>query len=554
MKEVVMLKSRSLFGIFAGFILLFAFAGHLNAQVTPPEETAKEETEKPSEQFIMFDFRDAEIKTVIEFMARLSDLIVIMDEKIKGKITIFSPKRLTIDEAYKVLMAVLDVRGLTMTKTDRFLRVIEKKEAVQSPLDIYYGVEPESVPDEDRVITHIIPLQNTDANEIQSNIRPLISREGNVFVNKQTNSIVITDIATNIRRLLSLISRLDVRRVVPSREETVVYPVKYVKAKDMGDALQKVFGKGVGDKTDIQITPVEAVNAVIVTADPGIHKQVNETLKELDVRRRQVLLEAKIVEVTLSEGLDFGVNLAKYLFSGEGLKHTVTMAGQIATPFVSYSVTSDKVDAALQMLSKKDKINILSSPRILTSDNQKAKITIGREQPILKSVTNLGTEGTDGKTVSDFIYKDVGIMFEVTPRINVDRDVTLDVNFTITSILAEVEFPGNIRAPAIGKREASTNVSIMDNHTLVIGGLMERSKRDERKSIPLLGQIPLIGWLFSDIRKVDVQTELLVFITPHVVESMEEGKNITDAERQSTGKEFKKIDKDSEREKEEEKK
>lgn len=492
------------------------------------------------ENTILFSFQDADIKTVVEMMARMSGLIAIIGDDVKGKLSVTSGKRLTLPEAYKVFNAVLDVRGFTIIKTDTFLKVMAKRDALQKPIDIYFGTDIDLVPEEDRVITQIIPISNTKAATVLDNVRQLISPTGNIFVNQDTNALVVTDSAMNIRRLLKLITFLDMQHSNANRDATTVYAVRYMKAKDLADALGKVFTAKAGETAEIRITPVETVNSLVVTADIDVQPAIQKTIAELDIRKRQVLIEAKIVEVTLTKGLDFGLNLVEYLFqTGDGLKNSLKVGtGDIAGSYVNYTVfKAGRLNASLQMLAKDDRVNILSAPRILTSDNQKARILVGQEQPILKSTTVL--EGN--KTVSDYVYKDVGIELEVTPRITIDRDIALDLQQKVTSILSEVEFPGGVKAPLVGKREANTSVVVQDGQTLVIGGLMKNDLRDERQKVPVLGDIPVIGWLFSRIRKVNERTELLVFITPTVIMTSAEGAEMASREEGRTGQEFKEL-------------
>lgn len=522
------------------------------ANVSASASTPAKEERAAKPQKVKLDLRDADIQAVVNLLARWKNLIVVMGDDVKAKVTINSPREMSVDEAYAVVMAVLDTKGITITCTDRFLKVMMKRDAVQRPVDTYYGLLPESVPAEDRVVTHVIPLKNANASEVLGSIRALISTTGNAFDHKNTNSIIITDVATNIRRLLAIIGHMDVVHAEPAGDEkTSVYAVKYLKSKDLADALGKVFGeKKQQGAPEIRITPVDTANAIIVTAGKDMHPQIQSTIDRLDTRKRQVLIEAKIVEATVSNGVDFGVNLTKLLFSAGEFGNSITMAGKLSDPFITYTVTSDRLTAALEMAASKGIINILSSPRVLTSDNSKAKIVVADEQPILKSVTDLGSTvaGGTGKTVSDFVYKDVGIELEVTPRINVDRDVALDVTFKISSIISEVTFPGGIQAPKIGKRESNTSVTIMDNHTLVIGGLMKDSKRDERVKVPVLGDIPFIGFLFSRLHKVNERTELLVFITPHVVANTEDGGNLTKSELDAVGHDLKLLNSDGSKE------
>ncbi|NPA39125.1 MAG: hypothetical protein GXO57_01580 [Thermodesulfobacteria bacterium] len=537
-----MRRNRSLLIVVLMFSLVIGFT--LNSLAIennkPPSETKK----------VTLNFHNANIKTVIKFFARINNLIPIIGEGVQGKIDLTTPHPITMKEAFRVFTAILDAKGYTLIRNQYLLKVVRKRDAVQKPIKTFYGNNPEEVPLSDEVITQIIPLKHAEASHVLNTIRPLISSTGSALESRDTNSLIITDTASNIRRLLRIIRYLDVPKPQEVKCVTKVYSIKYMKAKEMADALNKVFGASVEEgKANVKITPVETVNALIVTAPPNLHPQIAETIKRLDIRRKQVLIRVKIAEVTLNKAMKAGINLEKLLFNAGSTKNIISIKGSLTDAFVTYNVvSSDKLNAVLEMLSQKDVIHILSSPEILTSDNQKAKIIVGQEQPLLKSVTDLGTEGGTGKTVSDYVYKDVGIELEVTPHINVDRDVALDLKFKITSILAEVTFPGDVKAPLIGKREASTSVIIMDGHTLIIGGLIKNSIRKEREKVPILGDIPILGYLFSRTANVRERTELMLFITPYVVASTKEGTALTKSKTKEVGKEFHKLLNQSEEE------
>lgn len=510
------------------------------------EEKIKEE--KPEEKNISFNFKNAEIKSILQFMAKQTNRIVIMDEKIKGKITVKTGEKLTLSEAFVVLMALLESKGLTLIKTDKFLKIAKKKEAIGKPVETFFGADPAIAPDEDRVITQIIPIEHTKSKTILAGIKPLISRTGHVFDNDETNFIVITDVASNIKRIMHIIKRLDVKIIAKDTEFTKVYMINNLKAEEISTALTAVFGQrggmGGGSKEKkVKITTLKSANAIIVTAVTEMHSQIKSTLKKLDVRQMQVLIEVKIIEATYSSGLSFGIQLEQVLNQGSGeTSGKVVMGGRMLDKFISFTANNSRLTAAIDALAKNNLINILSTPRLLTSDNKKASITVGREQPILKSVTDLGsTGGGEGKTVSDYEYKDIGIELEITPSINANRDVYLDISFKVTSILYDETFPGNVHVPVVGKREAKTSVTILDNHTLILGGLIRDSFRDERQKVPFLGDIPILGVLFSHIEKINEKTELLIFLTPHVIANSEEGTAITQSERDQMGNKVEEV-------------
>ncbi len=539
--------------------------------VTPDPEPLPEQ--QPAE-CIQFDFRGASLRTVVRFVAQLSNLVPIIPESLVGVVTISSPRRLSLSDAQRVLGAVLDAYEFTLLRDDHFLRVVPKAVSMQRSVDLFYGRDLDAIPADDRIITQIIPVENARAAGIVDSLTPLISTTGHMFVSAENNMLGITDSASNVRRLLGIILHLDVERAAVSSTYTRVYNIHYLKAEEVATALQAVFGGGTAATTTgsagtaaattapaaappstlgslaavanpatpaaqstaspasvpnqgTRITPVIAANAIIVTAMREIHRQIEDTLLALDTRRRQVLIEVKIIEGTLSRETSTGINLLEFIFAtGAGL-HTITGGADTSSPYVNYTLNSNQLDVVLTAAAADDTIRILSAPHVLTSDNQQARIVVAQEEPILTSVTDLAAQTAGPRTVSSFEYRDVGIELTVTPRINEDRDVDLEVDFNITSLLANVALPGETFAPRIGKREGSSKVTVMDGSTLVIGGLMKDDYRDQRQKVPILGSIPIIGRLFSTVRQVKDQTELLVLVTPRVAETDAEGVRLT---------------------------
>lgn len=490
----------------------------------PGQQTGAATVQQPRD--IRFDFRGADIRAVVNFMAGLSGLIPLVSDQAIGQVTVSTPQLLTLDEAFRVLSAVLDLQELTLYRDDMFLRVIPKGLSAQKPLDVLFGSDPALVPADDRMLTQVVPIERAEAPMVLTTIQPLISSSGSAIVSREANTLLITDTGNNIRRLLTLIDNLDTDRTDANTEQTKVYDVRYMKAEDMATALESVFTAGLGQEP-ARIMPVATVNALIITAELGRHPEIAKTIRRLDRRRPQVLIEVRIVEGTVRDETATGVNLLEWLFRSTSGLSTVSFGSNVADPFITYTLDSNDVDLVLTAAASDDKINILSAPSILTADNQPARITVAQEEPILQSVTDLSTTATLPRTVASFIYRDVGIEMSVTPRINVDRDVALDVTFLITSLLGNVDLPGGTFAPRIGKREANTSVTVMDGSTLVIGGLIKDDYRDQRSKVPLLGDIPLLGRAFSNVRQVKEQTELLLFVTPKVAGSDEEGRLLT---------------------------
>ncbi|NJL30875.1 MAG: type II and III secretion system protein [Phycisphaerales bacterium] len=183
---------------------------------------------------------------------------------------------------------------------------------------------------------------------------------------------------------------------------------------------------------------------------------------------------------------------------------------------------------ALRALEKVGKLDVLSRPYVLTSDNQTASIIVGQRVPF---ITNTRTTDT-GQTINTIQYEDIGIILNVTPHINPEGLVILDVAPEISSQTGDsVPISETVNAPVFAKRAAQTRVSINDGKTIVIGGLMEDRKTQSLRKVPLLGDIPLLGALFSRDETTKSKTELLIFLTPHVAESPEQLPAMSEDER-----------------------
>jgi general secretion pathway protein D len=177
-------------------------------------------------------------------------------------------------------------------------------------------------------------------------------------------------------------------------------------------------------------------------------------------------------------------------------------------------VLESNVSATLQALAQENKLDVLSRPYILTSDNQEAGITVGDEVPF---VTDSYTD-TNGGVHNTVQYQDLGVILDVTPHINPDGLVVMDINPEISSLTGQtVTIQAGVNAPVFELRSAQSRVAIQDGQTIVIGGLMQDQKTDQFNKIPLLGDIPLLGALFSYKSTSKTKTELLIFLTPHAV-------------------------------------
>ena len=261
----------------------------------------------------------------------------------------------------------------------------------------------------------------------------------------------------------------------------------------------------------------EDTNSIIVRTATKHFDRVREILEELDRAIRQVLIKVLLAEVTHEDELDLGTEFSVLnLQYGTDLEvngiinSSDTEAGGLITATMTANLAQ-----TFNALQREGRMDVLSRPYILTSDNQEATITVGQEVPFIRN-SRLTEEG---QTINTIEYEDVGIILTVTPHINPQGLVIMDVEPEISSITdTTVPISETVNATVYAKRSASTQVAIHNGQTIVIGGLMEDRIVDTVRKVPILGDIPLLGELFKSVNKDKTKTELLIFLTPHVAE------------------------------------
>jgi general secretion pathway protein D len=265
-------------------------------------------------------------------------------------------------------------------------------------------------------------------------------------------------------------------------------------------------------------------NSLLIRTAPGNYPRVKSVLDEMDKPVRQVLIKVLIAEVTHTNGSDIGAELSALNIrasgNGQQAQTNFLIPGiqQNGTGLVVQLLETD-FQATIRLLETQGKLDVLSRPYILASDNQLASITVGQEVPLIDSSRITDT----GQTINTLSYQDVGILLDVIPSINPDGLVILDVAPEISTLTGEtVPISDTASQPIIAKRSAQTRVGVRSGNTIVIGGLMEDRVTESVNKVPLLGDIPLLGEAFKRTVKNKAKTELLIFLTPHVADSPEQ--------------------------------
>jgi general secretion pathway protein D len=285
---------------------------------------------------------------------------------------------------------------------------------------------------------------------------------------------------------------------------------------------------------DVRVVADKRQNALLIYAPRTEYAKIEAALRKLDVAPTQILIEASILEVTLSDELRFGL---QWYFNGRLNSSGSSGSGQLtsggsdaigrANPGFSYTITNSLGDvrAVLNALAEKSLLNVISSPSIMVLDNHTAQIHVGDQQPVRSS--QVVTDG--GNTTSSIQYKDTGVMLTVSPSVNAGGMVTMEVEQSVTDV-GQIDAATEQRA--FLQRQISSRVAVRDGETIVLGGLIRDNNTKTRQGVPLLHDIPVLGHLFGATTDVKNRTELLVMLTPRVLRNEEDLRQIGDEFKQ----------------------
>jgi type II secretory pathway component GspD/PulD (secretin) len=431
-----------------------------------------------------------ELPSVLYRLAEDYDLNIVISKSVTGKITV-KLSDVTLEEA---LAAMLQPNNYAYSIDGNVVSVYSYAEFQQierfSPL-----------------VTTVFTLQNTDVSSLRRTFQSMKSSRGEMELNLKGNQVIITDTPDKIRQFGKIIEELDTRR------ELKKYKLKYAEASDVLDRIVQLIPE---DKGDVFLD--ERTNSIVVRAVAPLLQNIDELIQGWDVQHKQVMIEAKILEVTLDNsqklGIDWEYQSPDSASKGEPAK--VDLRGEFPVDltdggtFQIGTLSSDDYQVTLEMLESNSNTEVLSSPRVVVIDNHEANILVGSEEPYIVTTTDPDT----GWVYEETKFKDVGLKLIVTPKIDEDNYITMTVHPEVSTArrVAEVD-----NALAVDTTQADTTMMVKDGETVVLGGLMKNTKSDTEQKIPILGDIPLLGYLFRSTQKEVQKTEILVFITPHIL-------------------------------------
>ena len=587
---------------------------------------------------VTLNLKDADIGALISTVSEVTDRNFIVDPRVKGKVTVISSRSMDSEEVYQVFLSILKVHGFAAVPSGEVIKIVPDVNAKQDGIPTASDNAPGRG---DQMVTRVVQVDNVAAAQLVPILRPLVPQQGHLAAYPTTNVLIISDRASNVERLLTIIRRIDQvsdseievitlqhasatevvrvlnslsrtgpaaakapaaasRQVLVADERTnsvllggdrstrlrmraiishldtpleaggntdVVY-LRYAVAAEVVDTLlgvgkieeQEKTQQGKGKATSssrgsFDIQADEATNALVITAPPDIMRTLKRVISQLDIRRAQVLVEAIIAEVGEDTARDLGVqwifagdtssnrgpvgvinfsnsgspiaDIANAAISAESGGTVPTLLDGTLVGFGRFGSNSFNYAAVVNALASDANTNILSTPTLVTLDNEEAEIVIGENVPFVTgSFTSTGAGDSATNPFQTIQREDVGLTLKIKPQINEGDAMRLDIEQEVSSIADSVAGASDI---VTNTRSIKTNVMVDDGQVVVLGGLIEELVLESVQKVPLLGDIPYLGALFrsktSDVKK----TNLMVFIHPVILRDASTMNNYTNA-------------------------
>nr|WP_325053108.1 type II secretion system secretin GspD [Leptospira biflexa] len=526
------------------------------------------------------DWRDTELKDFLMGMSAIIKKNILIDDAVKGKkITIISQKRVRIEDAFGFMKSVLETQGFGLIEENDLIKVVKIKDALAKSQIVRIGKDPVSDSEValNKTITQIVPLEFSNAIELEPILKRVTSPDTDIIIPKNQNTLIFSGSTADINKLLKLVDNLDVRADGPgsisSAGDIHIYTLEYNEAEklaailvklDMPDAPVAPATQGApgeagadgkpapppqptaqapkvpGKQDKIKAVAHKESNSLIVTATPQEWEEIKKIIKILDTPRKQVLLEVLIVELSSTDLNDFGIDwryqeLAYGQFNTglaaqggvidkNGRPTNVNTLSGFSLGFIRRG--GQQIIGILNANSTNENFNVLSAPQILTLDNQEAEINVGQDVPVRTQNRNAGLGGDNAVTVANFEYRPTGIKLKFTPHINKNNRITLDLYQEIKNV-AGISSEATGGNPTFNKRDIKTTIVVDNIQTIVIGGLLSNDKQKKVQKIPILGEIPLLGTLFRRTTNQNRKTNLMVFLTPHILDDRDKSDRMT---------------------------
>ncbi|MBI4845430.1 MAG: type II secretion system protein GspD [Candidatus Omnitrophica bacterium] len=432
------------------------------------------------------DVKNMSILDVLRLLSEQGQVNIVASRNVQGRVT----AKLDDVSVEQALNAILETNNFMYKHERGIIKVFTQQDILQQEQT-------------EKLISRIFFLKNIKAGDLRQVLNSIKSPRGRIEINSMSNQIIVTDTVDVLNEIEESIVVLD-RKLV-----TKVYNLNYAESKELQTKLLEIIPKQEGE-----IFIDERTNSLVVRAIPEVIEKTDMLISNWDKRSQQVLIEARIIEVSLDKTKGLGINWEYLSTAGENavriganLPASISSGGTLKVG----TLDEDQYEATIQALENMTDTNILSNPRIVVVDNKEANILVGSSEPYL--VTYIDKETNTQTEETKFI--DVGVKLNVTPKISKDDYITLKIHPEVSSARRVAEVNNSL---AVDTTQADTTVVVKNGKTIVLGGLIKDSESKIQTKVPFLGDIPLLGLIFRSSAKTKTKKEIVVFITPHIIQ------------------------------------
>ncbi|MHB8155540.1 MAG: secretin N-terminal domain-containing protein [Candidatus Omnitrophota bacterium] len=448
---------------------------------------------------ISLDLKNVDIVELLRIVSLKTGKTIVPSKDVAGRITVYLSNVAFND----VLDIILLTQGLALNRKDNIYYVMSEAE--------YKKVFGRDYVDQRKIQT--VKLAYAKPSVIFAALGQLKSDVGKIVVDESSGTIILIDIPEKLELLNKTIQDLD-RPLT-----TTIYDLNYIKAADAKTQFGAAVTQGTGE-----VIIDERSGKAIISDLPQKMQKMNMLVRELDEASRQVYVEADIVELTLSDKFERGINWEKVFaeavmdglaFSGYFPAASLSALGATAYQRISVgTLSSDHYSGILNFLNTYGKTNIISQPRIAVVNNEEANVMVGVREAYITQTQSQATSTTVTSETVEFI--DVGVKLKIVPRIGADGFITMKIKPEVSSVKETIETALGSRIPIVQTSQSETVVKVKDGTMIMIAGMTKIEDTDTIKGWPVLSQIPFLGAIFSNRVNEKKRTEVIIFLTPHL--------------------------------------
>ncbi|MEW6009408.1 MAG: secretin N-terminal domain-containing protein [Candidatus Omnitrophota bacterium] len=449
------------------------------------------------EETISLDIKGMDIVDVLKTLAMRSGLNIVVGKNVVGKVTIFI-KDVRPRQALDIILLAND---LAYEERDGIINVMTSRD--------YEGIFGEKFLDKKEAF--VKKLQYAKATNLVAALNQMKSSIGRIVADEASNIVVLMDTPDKLNQMKQMLLEID--RPTQSR----IFDLNYSNSEKLKTKIEGMLTKNIGS-----ITIDERTNKMVVVDYPEKLEEISKMVGAFDSRTRQVLIDSKIIEITLSDkyqlGIDWEYWIKKNIKLGNAFPLSLTSGGTITVGTTTTLDETGEYKSILQMLDTIGDTRVLSSPRVTALNNEEAKILVGTKDAYITQTTS--QSGTGATITAESVnFVDVGIQLYVTPIINQEGFVTMKIKPVVSSATrTNITSGGTVsQIPIVSTSEAATSVMVRDGSTIIIAGLIKDENIRTVNKIPILGDIPLLGNVFKNTSDEVKKKELVIFLTPHIL-------------------------------------